>query len=161
MLELGCGPGDVTALLLGRGAIVEAVDASAEMLQVAAKRAPGARFVRADIREYTPAEPFDAVLLLFVLHELPMRDMLSVLSTARRCLADGGRLVIADHALPEGARGKMWRQVLHRVETPAVDDWLRFEPWILLIEAGLTVDQDIRLAGGRVRLTAGFAPPIG
>src|SRR5829696_1563679 len=42
VLELGCGPGDVTAQLLERGTIVEAVDGSPEMLSAAAARAPAA-----------------------------------------------------------------------------------------------------------------------
>ena len=160
VLELGCGPGDVTARLLEQGAVVEAVDASGEMLRAATARAPGAHFVRADIRAYRPGARFDAVLLVFVLHELPSPDVVHLLRAMSERLVSEGRLVIADHALPDGRSGRLWRQVLHLVESRSVDQWLEVAPAALIRSAGLTIDTDVRLAGGRVRLAAGFARPI-
>ena len=69
VLELGCGPGELTAGLLGRGAQVDAVDVSDDMLRDAMRRAPGASFEQADLVRYVPRRKYDAVLLSFVLHE--------------------------------------------------------------------------------------------
>ncbi|WP_061930908.1 trans-aconitate 2-methyltransferase [Aureimonas sp. AU22] len=61
--DLGCGPGNSTALLAERfpQAEVTGFDTSETMLQAARARLPGARFERADISTWDPAEPFDLV----------------------------------------------------------------------------------------------------
>jgi ubiquinone/menaquinone biosynthesis C-methylase UbiE len=51
VVDIGCGTGYLTRLLRGR---VVAVDQSAEMLELARSRVPGAEFVRADV----PPLPF-------------------------------------------------------------------------------------------------------
>ena len=157
VLELGCGPGDVTAQLLQRGAIVEAVDASPTMLRSAASRAPGATFVQADLREYRPTLPFDAVLLLFVLHEMSMPATISLLRGLRDRFPNGGRLVIADHAMPPGLPGRLWHDLLRLIEPPEVRQWLVLKPRSLVEVAGCVVEQDVPLAGGRAHLAAGIA----
>ncbi len=61
--DLGCGPGNSTALLVERfpQAEVTGFDTSETMLEAARARLPGARFERADIGAFAPAEPFDLV----------------------------------------------------------------------------------------------------
>src|SRR5687768_17004452 len=54
VLELGCGPGEITAALVARRVRVDAVDQSEAMLRAAAERVPDARFERADVRRYVP-----------------------------------------------------------------------------------------------------------
>jgi len=154
VLELGCGPGDVTATLLDRGAVVDAVDASEEMLRAAAARAPGARYLQADVRTYRPRTTFDAMLLVFILHEIPVADIPPMLSTVTGSLAPGGRLVVVDHAVPRGVSGQIWRRSLHVVESRAVDAWLALDPARLARQAGLVVELDEELAGGRAHLVA-------
>ena len=63
VLDVGCGPGNSTELLSRRfpHAGVSGVDASPEMIEVARKRLPGARFEVADVATYHPAHPFDLV----------------------------------------------------------------------------------------------------
>ena len=63
IVDLGCGPGTSTRLLAERypQARITAVDISPSMLAVAAKRAPRAEFVRADINDWRPPEPLDLV----------------------------------------------------------------------------------------------------
>lgn len=124
------------------------------MLRAAAVRAPGARYVHADIRTYRSTTSVDAVLLLFVLHEIPVADMPEMLRTVAGCLAPGGRLVVADHAVPRDMWGGVWRRVLHAVESRAVDSWLALEPASLLRQAGLVVELEEEVAGGRARLVA-------
>lgn len=75
VLDAGCGVGDVTLLaasIVGPGGSVVGVDADAQALSVAEARAKSAgldqvRFVRADLRDVSFEQPFDAVVGRFVL----------------------------------------------------------------------------------------------
>src|SRR5437588_5690521 len=58
ILELGCGTGRVTAVLV-RHADVTATDLLVEMLRRALRRAPAANFIAADLRQFAFAEQFD------------------------------------------------------------------------------------------------------
>jgi demethylmenaquinone methyltransferase/2-methoxy-6-polyprenyl-1,4-benzoquinol methylase len=153
VLELGCGPGEITAALLARGASIDAVDASGDMLRAARVHAPGASYTQSDILSYTPARQYDAILLAFVLHELPAAELPRLLAALANDLVDGGRLVILDHALPSGWGRGIWRRILHGIESPAVDRWLAFDAARVLQDAGLEIVNDQQLAGGRARLT--------
>jgi SAM-dependent methyltransferase len=51
VVDLGCGSGILAELLLRRGFDVLGVDVSEEMLAIAGRQAPGARFVRASLWE--------------------------------------------------------------------------------------------------------------
>jgi trans-aconitate 2-methyltransferase len=61
--DLGCGPGNSTALLRARwpDAEIVGVDSSAEMLRDARASGVRARFIEADITQWTPDEPYDLV----------------------------------------------------------------------------------------------------
>jgi len=63
VLELACGPGVWTGQLLRHATEVTAVDASAEMLAVAAARTGSdrVRFVRADLFDWVPDRRYDVV----------------------------------------------------------------------------------------------------
>ncbi len=77
VVDLGCGPGNLTALLAARwpDAAVTGIDSSAEM--VAAARANGVDAHRADVAGWTPAPDTDVVVANAVLHWLPQhRDLL-------------------------------------------------------------------------------------
>ena len=160
VLELGCGPGVMTAELLRRGAEVRAVDSSAAMLRVARSNAPAAFFINADIRAYRSPDRFDAVLLAFVLHELRSEDVREVVRSAAANLAPGGRLLILDHAAPAGRAGGVWRHVLRVVESRAIDAWLDLSLRDVVQRVGLHVGREERLAGGRAQLMVGECPAI-
>jgi trans-aconitate 2-methyltransferase len=70
VVDLGCGPGNVTALLKRRWPLAEVtgVDGSAPMLAKAADAAPECRFVRADIAAWTPEAPPDVLYSNAALH---------------------------------------------------------------------------------------------
>src|SRR4051794_33748060 len=59
--DLGCGPGNSTALLVERfsGAVIAGVDSSPEMLVAARKRLPQHRFIEADLATWRPEEQCD------------------------------------------------------------------------------------------------------
>jgi len=117
VLEIGCGTGAVTALLLDRGARVTAIDQSPEMLEQARLRL-GASASEVEWIEQTAAETdrfatdrFAAVVLSLCLSDMSLEERAFVLAAAVRCLAPGGRLVVADEVrAPAG-----WRRRLQRV----------------------------------------------
>lgn len=63
VIDLGCGPGNSTSLLVKRWpeAAITGIDSSGNLLDAARRDLPNARFVLGDIREWTPAEPTDVV----------------------------------------------------------------------------------------------------
>jgi SAM-dependent methyltransferase len=91
ILELGCGTGRVTEVLV-RHAEVTAADLLVEMLRRASRRAPGANLVAADLRQFAFAEQFD----LIVLADDPMAHLISI--------DDRGRVLrlIGDHLTRDG-----------------------------------------------------------
>jgi trans-aconitate 2-methyltransferase len=63
IVDLGCGPGNSTALLRQRWpeAKITGLDSSADMLDAARRDHPGIEFVAGDIAEWSPAAPYDLV----------------------------------------------------------------------------------------------------
>ena len=93
-VDLGCGPGNSTELLLRRfpDAEVTGLDSSPDMIAAAQARLPQLRFQVADIAAWDPAEPFDAILANAVLQWLP--DHAGLLPRLAAKLAPGGSLAV-------------------------------------------------------------------
>ncbi|WP_123535329.1 class I SAM-dependent methyltransferase [Halosimplex salinum] len=96
VLDLGCGTGHLTADIadrVGASGSVVGVDASAEMVDRARETYPDLRFEVADVREYSPDEPFDAVFSNAALHWIPGADQPAVAEQVAGMLDTGGRFV--------------------------------------------------------------------
>jgi SAM-dependent methyltransferase len=95
ILELGCGTGRVTEVLTAHAAVI-AVDVLAEMLDHAARRAPKARLVAADIRSLALRSQFDLVVLANdpMAHLTSTDDRTRVIVSIREHLAADGRVVL-------------------------------------------------------------------
>jgi trans-aconitate 2-methyltransferase len=93
VVDLGCGPGQLTATLADRwpAASVEGVDSSAAMVEAAARHASGrVRFRRADVADWRPERPVDVLVSNATLQWVPgHRSLLPGLVDA---LARGGWL---------------------------------------------------------------------
>ena len=100
VLELACGPGVWTGQLLRHAAQVTAVDASPDMLAVAAARVgrDRVRFVRADLFDWAPDRRYDVVFFGFWLSHVPPERFDSFWSLVADSLAEGGRVFFADDA---------------------------------------------------------------
>ena len=151
VLDLGCGPGDLTATLAERwpDAGVIGVDSSAAMIESArsgAQRDGRPSFVLADIRDWEPASPADILISNAVLQWLP--DQLDVLARWTGFVADGGWIAVqvpgnndqpAHTVLRELASSARWRPLLDGVmlnrQAAAPADYLD-----LLAGAGLQAD---------------------
>ena len=97
LLDVGCGPGTITADLatwLPSGSVV-GIDASAEVLTAAARTFPGVSFRAADLYELPFRDAsFDVVHLHQVLQHLD--DPVGALVALRRVIAPGGLLAARD-----------------------------------------------------------------
>ncbi len=91
ILDLGCGSGQLTREIAGRGATVTGLDSSPEMIAQARINYPEIRFVLADAAEFSLDEPVDAVFSNAALHW--MTDARAVAARVRRALRPGGRFV--------------------------------------------------------------------
>ena len=91
VLDAACGTGVLTAIAAARGAEPLGIDLAAEMVDIAARRHPGLRFLPGDAERLEfPDRSFDAVIAGFLLHHLP--DPHTATAEFARVLAPGGRL---------------------------------------------------------------------
>lgn len=100
VLELACGPGVWTPQLLRHATDVTAVDASPEMLGIAAARVRDhrVRFVQADLFTWVPDRRYDVVFFGFWLSHVPPGRFEPFWAMVADCLREGGRVFFADDA---------------------------------------------------------------
>lgn len=98
VLELACGPGTWTGLLLRHATTVHAVDASPEMLALARERVADARvrFELADLFDWRPRRRYDGVFFGFWLSHVPTARFDAFWSVVADCLRPGGRVLFVD-----------------------------------------------------------------
>jgi SAM-dependent methyltransferase len=98
VLDVGCGPGTVTAFLSGLGVDVSGVDLSPRMVEHARRLHPGLRFEVASATELDLQEAFlGGVLGWWSLFNLPRDVLPAVLASLARALVPGGQLLLATH----------------------------------------------------------------
>lgn len=102
ILDVGCGIGDVTALMAQSGASVTGIDVLGVLLEQARMAHPSVSFVEADLLNYAPDLRFDGVYAHATLHWIqPLKD------AARRVfdlLVPGGRLAATFGGACDSAR---------------------------------------------------------
>ena len=96
-LEVGCGPGELSARVREElGAEVVAVDSSERMVELASERGVDARL--GDVQDLQlPDEEFDCAVAAWMLYHVP--DVERALSELARVLKPGGRLVAVTNYL--------------------------------------------------------------
>jgi trans-aconitate 2-methyltransferase len=94
VFDLGCGPGNSTALLVERfpDAEVTGLDSSSDMLRQARERLPGCTFTQADLAQWTPPAQTDLLFANAVFQWVP--DHPRVLQRLLRALPTGGVLAV-------------------------------------------------------------------
>lgn len=95
VMELGCGPGHLSAEIARRGLMVTAVDKNAPKIEAARRRYPGIEFRQADILDLSEPATFDTVVLAEVLEHVPAEVGRRMLARAWSLVASGGRLVVS------------------------------------------------------------------
>jgi ubiquinone/menaquinone biosynthesis C-methylase UbiE len=154
VLELGCGTGGFTRLLVERGVAVTAIDGSERMLSRARRRAPEAQFFCSRLEDFEPTGSFDRVFFAFVLHELAAPDRQAALAAGRRAVTPGGVVAVLDLAVPSTGRflACSWRRFLLKVEPPSVLDCLERGYDAELVSHGLRIVSRQSLAAGAAQL---------
>jgi SAM-dependent methyltransferase len=98
VLDVGCGPGSVTAYLAEHGLDVSGVDLSARMIEHARRLHPDLRFAVSSATELNlERSSFGGILGWWSLFNLPRHVLPSVLESFARALVPGGHLIVATH----------------------------------------------------------------
>jgi ubiquinone/menaquinone biosynthesis C-methylase UbiE len=124
VLDVGCGPGALTAELVRRVGhdLVTAVDPSASFVAAAQARNPGVRVEQAAAEKLPfPNAAFDAALAQLVVHF--MSDPIAGLTEMRRVTCPGGLIgaCVWDHAGGRGPLSPFWKAV-RDLDADAVDE---------------------------------------
>jgi len=105
VLELACGPGMWTEILLRHATSVTAVDGAPEMLARARARVGEecvkqgrVRFEQADLFSWRPERRYDVVFFGFWLSHVPRERVAAFWALIEQCLKPGGRVFFADDA---------------------------------------------------------------
>ncbi len=116
VVDLGCGPGNVTVTLLDRwpGARVHGVDSSADMVERATRVAagvPGGRFTveQADLRDWAPPGPVDVIVANAVLQWVP--EHVELMGRWLGTLRPGGSLAAQMPGNNDGRAAEVVRRV--------------------------------------------------
>ena len=91
ILDIGCGTGNYTKILLERGYKVTAIDISGEMLEIAREKC-SAEFIKGDIRTIKINDKFDCCLAMFAVmgYITKNRDIIKALINIRKHLKPNG-----------------------------------------------------------------------
>lgn len=98
VLDVGCGPGTVTAYLVDRGLDASGVDLSPRMIEHARRLHPGCAFTVGSSTELDLAEEsLGGLVAWWSLFNLSRRVLPQVLSSFARALVPGGQLIVGTH----------------------------------------------------------------
>ncbi len=93
LLEIGCGPGNITRYLLNRrpDLKIEATDISPQMIELAAQNCPQAQFMVMDARNISELRhQYDAIVCGFCIPYLTEADTAVLINNISRLLVKGG-----------------------------------------------------------------------
>ena len=110
-LDAGCGAGDFTRWLAGRGAQARGLDASAGMIAAARAGAPTMRFDQGLVEHLTDSAVYDGVLCLSVLEYVD--DTGTALARLSAAIKPGGYLILS--APRRLSILRMVQKVIHRL----------------------------------------------
>jgi SAM-dependent methyltransferase len=122
-LDAACGPGLVARGLAPRTGLVEGVDVTPAMVELAAREAAregveNAVFTIGDATALPFADAaFDGAVTRFSLHHIPMPGR--VVAELRRVVRPGGAVVVADHVTSADADEAAFHEELERLRDPS------------------------------------------
>ncbi len=139
VVDLGCGPGNSTALLRARfpDADLTGIDASPDMLAQARQALPEVAFVQADLAAWTPAAAPDLLFANAVLQWLP--DHAALLARLAGFLAPGGCLAVqmpdnldepSHRLMREVAAEGPWRDRLAGIARTRLGSFSDYDRWL-------------------------------
>lgn len=115
VIDLGCGPGNSTAILQARwpAAEITGLDSDAAMLAAAAKTDAGVRWVESDAANWQLSEPYDVVFSNAMLQWLPNHS--AIVPSWFRAVAPGGALAVQ---IPYHLQSALHRHILEVADEP-------------------------------------------
>lgn len=134
LLDLGSGPGHLTALLSRQGRTIRGVDPVSEFVEIARRNHPGIDFALGDVAS-VPDEEFTGILSWYSLIHLHPAEMQKALDSIHAHLRPGGGLLVSLFI------GDELREVPHPMGTTWTWPIETFSG--LLEEAGFAVDEAI------------------
>lgn len=136
VVDLGCGPGNSTELLIERypGAEVIGLDSSPDMLRQARERLPRGSFAQADLATWSPEQRTDLLFGNAVFQWVP--DHPAVLQRLLRALPEGGVLAVQ---MPDNTREAALALMEHVGSTG---------PWAKQVAAENAARDDLPTPGG-------------
>ncbi|GAC70222.1 class I SAM-dependent methyltransferase [Gordonia soli] len=144
VLDVGCGPGTVTAYLVERGLDASGVDLSPRMIEHARRLHPECSFAVGSAGElHADPSSLGGILGWWSLFNLPRELLPDILASFRRALVPGGVFVMATHVgdhdvvRTEAYGGVPVKWTTHQWQPEQLLD--------LLEDAGLTPVADLRL----------------
>ena len=149
VVEVGCGPGHVTAYLAAAGVDASGIDLSPQMVEQARSLFPDGRYDVGDLRQLVRpggAAGWSAVLGWYSLIHLAASELPSAITALARPLAPGGWLVLSMHAGSEVRHLSSWFDV------PVDLDAVLHEPAavVAFVEAAGLVDTEWYVRGPMV-----------
>ncbi len=117
LLDVGCGPGTITAAAAARGAQAVGVDLATGMLALGRERHPHLELLEGDAEALPfPDDAFDALIGGFILNHLPAVE--TAASEAARVLRPGGRMAVSVWDRPD--RNRLLGELTHAVRDAGV-----------------------------------------
>ncbi len=118
VLDVCCGTGNLTAMLVAAGCQVVGVDASPTMLSYAQRKDIAAAFQLTDAARLPFDREFDAAVIGIALHEMSQNVRESVWASMRRAVRPRGRLIALDFAVPRhnGVRARIASSLISQDE---------------------------------------------
>ena len=102
VLDIGCGTGSHAKYLSEKGYSVTGLDKSENMIKIARKKSPKAKFVKGHMRDFSPGKKFDAALAIFtVINDSTSLEELHESFRKINSLLKPGGLFIFDTGLSE------------------------------------------------------------
>ena len=96
ILDVGCGPGRDAKYFSDKGYEVTGIDISPGLLEIAAKNAPRAKFIKMDMRFMDfPKNSFDGIWAVASLLHIPKKDAKHTLGLFKKILKPGGTLFVS------------------------------------------------------------------
>jgi len=133
-LDVGCGAGGrLLSLIEAAGFAVTGVDASAEMIALAAEEHPLASFIQADIQSWESDQKYDFILAWDCLFHLPLQSQAPVLTKLCGLLSDQG-ILIYTFGDAVGEHQDEWRNQTFNYSSIGIDENIR-----VLRENGVTL----------------------
>jgi len=153
VLDVGCGGGLFLALLAATGRISQGVgfDTSQMAIEVAQRletkfpNGPRIRFEHRGAGETWPADTFDVVSIVDLMHHVPPSEQENVLAQAASHVAPGGLLLYKD--VSEGPAWRAWASRLH--DLVVARQWIHIVPFATVVQwaeaHGLKIERHTRI----------------